>query len=73
MMPHDTHPHPGPGANTRFAVDSGVTVTLTKQPRRAALSGDPMTTGSGRLTFKGNSPIEVYPGGPGGLGFSVPR
>eukprot|EP00887_Chlorella_sp_A99_P001296 scaffold14.g1296.t1 len=41
------------GANTRFTLDAGVTLTLTRQPHRPPRRGDPLVGGTGWLRFDG--------------------
>ncbi|EFN58055.1 expressed protein [Chlorella variabilis] len=48
------------GARTRFIVDAGVKLTLSKPPRRAPIWFDPMFTGAGKVQM-GNGVAEVYP------------
>ncbi|KAL4427837.1 hypothetical protein ABPG75_001926 [Micractinium tetrahymenae] len=48
------------GAFTRILLDRGVTLTLTKQPKRAPSRTDPFFIGEGKVVFRGEG-IEIYP------------
>ncbi|KAL4442052.1 hypothetical protein ABPG77_011313 [Micractinium sp. CCAP 211/92] len=48
------------GAFTRILLDTGVTLTLTKHPKRPPSRTDPFFIGNGKVVFRGQG-IEVYP------------